>query len=179
VKPVWVAVSALTATGVLAALLAWLSGAETQIDLREVTDASAFADPWDAPRPREARTSHRLQVSFAKDASAPAAAEPVLDTPEHAVDSAVSALAAGDDAAFVSTLLPRIRSDATPEAIARCRNRVTSTRVLPDWETSEVATEDGHEVRRVSMFGKSMTGFHHLGAAWLADRLWCLPTGAP
>jgi hypothetical protein len=67
----------------------------------------------------------------------------------------------------------------TPETFARCKNRVASTRVLPDWETAEDTTENGHPVRKVSIFGKSMTGFHDLDGAWLADRFWCLPTGVP
>jgi hypothetical protein len=102
-----------------------------------------------------------------------------LDTPEHAVDAAVRAFASGDADAFRGTLLPRVRNEVTADVFARCQQWIGTRRVLPDWEMAETAREDGHDVRRVSMFGKSMTGFHAIDGRWLADRVWCLPTGVP
>lgn len=81
------------------------------------------------------------------------------------------------DEAFAATFLPSVT--VTPEATAACKKRVQAVAVRPDWEMAQDSTEQGHAVRRVSMFGKSMTGVHETGHRWLADALWCVPTGLP
>ena len=63
--------------------------------------------------------------------------------------------------------------------IAGCRKKVASAVVMPDWEMAENEVVNGRRVRRVSMFGKSMTGFHEIDGRWLADAAWCVPVGVP
>ena len=93
------------------------------------------------------------------------------------VDTQLMLLREGRDADFRATFLPTVA--VTPEAIAACRRRIDQVPVKPDWEVAEDVVIDGHAVRRVSMFGKSMTGFHELSGRWLADAVWCVPTGLP
>lgn len=85
-------------------------------------------------------------------------------------------LAADRDDEFRNTFVSSIRDQVTPEAIAACKRKVVGKSVRPDWEVAESSVEGGQRVVRVSMFGKSMTGFHEekLGI-WLADAVWCLP----
>ena len=99
-----------------------------------------------------------------------------LSSPRSAVDSAARFLEANDEGRFRQTLLPAVSGQLTPEQFARCRARVAQGPLTPDWETAVRATEGGHEVVRVSLFGKALTGFHELGGRWLADSPWCLPT---
>ena len=102
-----------------------------------------------------------------------------LISPEATVSTQVRLLAEGRDEAFRETFLPQIRDKVTPEAIAACRKRLAESRVQPDWEVAEDSQQDGHRVQRVSMWGKSTTGFHDTNGAWLADSVWCQPTGVP
>jgi hypothetical protein len=102
-----------------------------------------------------------------------------FSTPERAVDSALKMLQLGDEAGFRTTFLPAVQGQITPEVFATCRAFVQRTKVMPDWETSESSTQAGRAVKRVSMFGKSLTGFHEIDGRWYADRVWCLPTGVP
>ncbi len=69
-------------------------------------------------------------------------------------------LEAGDRDLFRETFLPSVQPQVTAEAFAACRKRVRQVPVRPDWEMSEASASGGHRVVRVSMFGKSTTGFH-------------------
>jgi hypothetical protein len=100
-----------------------------------------------------------------------------LDFPQSTVETQLRLLHENRDADFRATFLPTVA--VTPEAIAACKKRIDQVPVKPDWEMAEDAFVDGHAVKRVSMFGKSMTGFHDLGGKWLADAVWCVPTGLP
>jgi hypothetical protein len=82
--------------------------------------------------------------------------------------------------AFRATFTPTVAASITADMMEACRTRVHQVPVQPDWEMAEDSTENGHHVRRVSMFGKSMTGFHEQpDGSWLADAVWCLPVGLP
>lgn len=104
-----------------------------------------------------------------------------LDSAESTVRTQTALLRDRRDEEFTDTFLPAIRGQLTARALARCRQRViTSNRgIAPDWETAEETLEDGHRVRRVSIFGHETTGFHEVDGRWLADRLWCVPTDVP
>jgi hypothetical protein len=80
-----------------------------------------------------------------------------------------------------ATFTEDIRSRVTDEVVEACRVRIHQIAVRPDWEMAEEAVDDrGRSVRRVSMFGKSVTGFHEeANGRWLADAIWCVPTGLP
>jgi hypothetical protein len=88
-------------------------------------------------------------------------------------------LESGKPDLFRETFLPSVQPQVTAETFEACRKRVRQVPVRPDWETAEVGALGGHRVVRVSMFGKSMTGFHEVDGRWLADALWCLPVGLP
>ncbi len=102
-----------------------------------------------------------------------------LSSPRSTVDTQLALLRSGDDAAFRQTFLERVRPLVTPEAIAACRRRVEQVPVRPDWEMAESSSGPDGRAVRVSMFGKSETGFHDVGGKWLADAVWCVPTGIP
>ena len=110
-------------------------------------------------------------------------ARPTLDlhSAEATVETAATLLREGRDDEFILTFLPAIRPRLTPRALERCRARVvtSNTPLRPDWEVAEETTEDGHRVRRVSMYGHETTGFHEIDGQWLADRAWCVPTDVP
>jgi hypothetical protein len=99
-----------------------------------------------------------------------------LATPKDTVATQVRLLAEGDDEGFRATFLPDVRARVTPDAIRACKQRVAGRGVFPDWETAEDAVESGQRVRRVSMYGKSLTGFHEVATdVWLVDAVWCVP----
>lgn len=98
-----------------------------------------------------------------------------LSSAEATVKSAVAALVAGRDRDFADTFLPDVVRQLDPDLIARCRARVIAAPVRPDWEVAEERVVAGRRVRLVSMYGKSMTGFHDVAGRWLADRIWCAP----
>jgi hypothetical protein len=100
-----------------------------------------------------------------------------LASPQATVETQLELLRGGRDSELRTTFLPSV--SVTSEAIETCKRRVRSVPVRPDWEMAEDRVEQGHRVRRVSMFGKSMTGFHEMGRAWLADAVWCVPVGLP
>ncbi|MHB1843662.1 MAG: hypothetical protein ACYCWW_02345 [Deltaproteobacteria bacterium] len=102
-----------------------------------------------------------------------------LISPESAVSTQVRLLEEGRDQEFKATFMPDVQDQLTPDAIEACRKRLAQVRVQPDWEMAEDGAADGHKVERVSMFGKSMTGFHDMNGQWLADAVWCLPVGLP
>jgi hypothetical protein len=100
-----------------------------------------------------------------------------LSSPRQTVDTQMKLLAEGRDGEFRATFLPGVAISA--DQIEACRKRVANTVVRPDWEMAEDVLVNGHRVRRVSMFGKSMTGFHDVQGKWLADAVWCVPVGLP
>ena len=102
-----------------------------------------------------------------------------VSSPQSTVASSLRFLEADDELRFRQTLLPSVAAKLTPETFADCRAHLARGPVTPDWEVAERTVQDGHLVVRVSMFGKSLTGFHELRGRWLADALWCLPTGLP
>jgi len=113
-------------------------------------------------------------------ANAPAGLDPVmLASPQTTVQTQLRLLESGRQDLFRETFLPSAQPQVTAAAFAACRQRVRQVPVRPDWEMSEASTSGGHRIVRVSMFGKSMTGFHEVDGRWLADALWCLPVGLP
>jgi hypothetical protein len=119
-------------------------------------------------------------VTPAPAATTPAGLDPVmLASPQTTVQTELQLLESGKQDLFRETFLPSVQPQVTSEAFAACRQRVRQVPVRPDWETAEASTSGGHRVVRVSMFGKSMTGFHEVDGRWLADAVWCLPVGLP
>jgi hypothetical protein len=164
---------ALVFAAVAAFLLLRRSEPETKAAASEVAPASPTAAPTaaahpnaDTPLPPAAPPRARL------DAAA-------LASPQTAVQTALRLLDSGDQDLFRETFLPSVQPQVTADAFAACRRRVRQVPVRPDWEVAEEATSAGHHVLRVSMFGKSMTGFHDVDGRWLADAVWCLPVGLP
>ncbi len=102
-----------------------------------------------------------------------------LISPEATISTQVRLLEEGRDREFKATFMPEVQDQLTPDAIEACRKRLAQVRVQPDWEVAEDSVVDGRRVERVSMFGKSMTGFHDVDGSWLADAVWCLPVGLP
>lgn len=139
---------------------------ETAPDTPAAAPAAAARPNPDAPQTAAARPRAGLD---------PAA----LASPQSAVQTALRLLDSGDLDLFRETFLPSVKPQVTPDAFAACRRRVRQVPVRPDWEMVEESTSSGHRVVRVSIFGKSMTGFHDVDGRWLADALWCLPVGLP
>ena len=103
-----------------------------------------------------------------------------LTDPRATVDTQIELLTSNRDDELRATFMPNIREKLTPQAIATCKRKVESHPVRPDWEMAEEATVDGRRVRRVSMFGKSMTGFVEARPnVWLADDVWCVQGQLP
>jgi hypothetical protein len=139
------------------------------------------------PAPAPAPTAPvQVEVTpIVTSAAAPPLAPPPPPPPgtdaEHAVEMQLHLIADGDLDALRATFTPEIRTRVTADVLAACRVRVRQVPVRPDWEmaTDEI-DEHGQRVRRVSMFGKSLTGFHEQpDGRWLADALWCVPVGLP
>jgi hypothetical protein len=137
--------------------------------------------PESQPGPPAARpTAPPAPVTPAPDANAPAGLDPVtLASPQTTVQTQLRLLEGGNADLFRQTFLPSVRPQVTAEAFEACRKRVRQVPVQPDWEMAEASTSGGDRVVRVSMFGKSMTGFHDVDGHWLADAVWCLPVGLP
>ena len=95
------------------------------------------------------------------------------------VQTELRLLEAGKQELFRQTFLRSVQPQVTTEAFEACRKRVQQVLVRPDWETAKPGKSRGHRVVRVSIFGKSMTGFHEVDGRWLADAVWCLPVGLP
>jgi len=100
-----------------------------------------------------------------------------LTSPTATVDSQMMLLRENRDEEFRKTFLPSVPISA--DQIDACKKKIASSVVKPDWEMAEEQVVNGHRVKRVSMFGKSMTGFHDMSGKWLADYLWCVPVGVP
>ncbi len=114
-------------------------------------------------------------ASSASSAMAPGAVD--LSSPKATVETQLRLLQEGKDDELRKTFLPSVGISA--DQLDACKKKIASSVVKPDWEMAEEEVVNGHRVRRVSMFGKSMTGFHDIGGKWLADALWCLPVGVP
>lgn len=104
-----------------------------------------------------------------------------LQSAESTVTTQARLLRDGRDDEFIATFLPSVRARLTPRALERCRARVVTSGIplRPDWEVADESVEDGHRVRRVSIYGHETTGFHEIDGRWLADRAWCVPTDVP
>ena len=145
----------------------------TRVDTVQAVDA-AGASPAPAP------SAHEIPAKPAPHSTLPIPA-PLVDArdlaaPKVTVKTQLALLSAGRIEAFRETLLPSLRPSLTAALFAACQHRIRQSAVLPDWEMAEEAVVEGHRVIRVSMFGKSMTGFHNIGDRWLADSVWCRPT---
>ena len=103
----------------------------------------------------------------------------MLASPGATVQTELRLLEAGKQELFRQTFLRSVQPQVTAEAFEACRKRVQQVLVRPDWETAKPGKSRGHRVVRVSIFGKSMTGFHEVDGRWLADAVWCLPVGLP
>ena len=150
------------------------------------SDVAPRAPTAAAPAPGRPGGDVPVAVRPANDAAAtpPPAARARLDrvalaSPQRTVQTALGLLEAGDLDLFRQTFLASVQPQVTADAYAACRRRVRQVPVRPDWEVAEESTSAGHRVVRVSIFGKSMTGFHDVDGRWLADALWCLPVGLP
>lgn len=108
-------------------------------------------------------------------------APPRPSSPRENLAIAMRLLEAGDDDAFRATFLPSVRSQLTTSAIESCRRRLVGKTLKPDWEVAESSVEPNEagaaeRIVRVSIFGKSMTGFHEVAPdEWLTDAAWCVP----
>lgn len=104
-----------------------------------------------------------------------------LAAAEDTVRTQVSLLEADRDAELRDTFLPAVRSQLDDDALAFCKQRVRGRLVRPDWEMAEEGVTDaGERIRRVSMFGKSLTGFVEVAPGrWLADSVWCVQGRLP
>jgi hypothetical protein len=148
---------------------------------RSGTQAGRTQAPTSEGQPATA-TPPAPATSVAPKAAAnhPAGLDPAaLASPRSTVQTELRLLEAGEQDLFRETFLPSVQSRVTAETFAACRRRVRQAPVRPDWETAEAGASGGHRVVRVSIFGKSMTGFHETDGRWLADALWCLPIGLP
>jgi hypothetical protein len=127
-----------------------------------------------------------IAASCDRTPASPRAAAPATPPPpappaetkgaEHAVAAQLQLIENGRLEDLRETFMPEVRDRVTADALHACRVRIHQVPVRPDWEMAE----DGPGVRRVSMFGKSMTGFHEQpDGRWLADTLWCVPVGLP
>jgi cytoskeletal protein RodZ len=98
-----------------------------------------------------------------------------LDSPKETVETQIALLRADRDAELRATFLPAVRATLTDDDLAFCKQKVRTRPVRPDWEMAEDGvTAEGRPIRRVSMFGKSMTGFVEAAPGeWLADSVWC------
>ena len=169
---------ALACAAIAAFLLLRRSGTEA----RPPSGTTANSPGRTAPRAGE---QNRDAVESAPRSSPrPATAPPelkeaALASPRNAVQTALRLLDNGEQDLFRETFLPSVQPQVTAEAFDACRRRVRQAPVRPDWEMAEESAAGGERVVRVSMFGKSMTGFHDVNGRWLADSLWCLPTGLP
>lgn len=109
------------------------------------------------------------------------AAVVLLRSPRDTIATQQRLLDEHDDAAFRRTFLRSVQSELTDAAIEACRRRLAGKTLHPDWAVAEESVEPGdggvaERVVRVSIFGKSMTGFHEVSpGTWLADAAWCVP----
>lgn len=185
-------VIAVAMMGIAVVVLVWMS-ARSRPEV-ETRDSARSAAPGELSSPPRA-TGAAPKVDAMPSASAPSAptgtanappsstppAKLALASPREAVETQLRLLSARDDETFRRTFLPEVQPDLTDQAVEGCRRRVGSRKVKPDWEVAEESVERTdagaqRRVLRVSMFGKSMTGFHEVAPGeWLADAVWCVP----
>jgi hypothetical protein len=162
---------------VCAAVVAFLLLRRRGTDARRYPAATSESQPG-APAARPAAPPAPAASTAA--ANAPARLESImLAAPQTTVLTQLRLLEGGNADFFRQTFLPSVQPQITAEAFEACRQRVRQAPVRPDWEMAETSTSGGHRVLRVSMFGKSTTGFHQVDGRWLADAVWCLPVGSP
>jgi hypothetical protein len=140
------------------------------LGLALVTTTQAVAPP--------ARSSSPAPIASA----VPASAVPVrLDSPKETVETQIALLRADRDDDLRATFVVAVRASITDDDLAFCKQKVRTRPVRPDWEMAEDGvTQDGDPIRRVSMFGKSMTGFvESAPGQWLADSVWCTQGRSP
>ena len=145
---------------------------------RPAPSETAPATPAAAPAAPTRPSSDAPQTAAARAQTA-GLDQAALASPQRTVQTALRLLDSGDLDLFRQTFLRSVQPQITPDAFAACRRRVRQVPVRPDWEMAEQSTSAGHRVVRVSIFGKSMTGFYDVGGRWLADALWCVPVGVP
>ncbi len=166
---------ALACAAVVAFLLLRRSGTEAGRN----PAATSESQPG-TPTTGQATPAPAVPVTPRAAANPPAGLDPAaLASARDTVQTELRLLEAGERDLFRETFLPSLQSQVTAEAFTACRQRVRQVPVRPDWEMAEVSASGGHRVVRVSMFGKSMTGFHEVDGRWLADAVWCLPVGLP
>lgn len=147
--------------------------------------ASAAPAPAPSPEPRTVTALPATSSEHPKPA-APAGRDASVasprahalphEGPRRALDAQIAALAAGDLRAFVEGFTADVQPLVTADVFATCRGRILGAVVRPDWEVAEESTSNGHRAVRVSIFGKSMTGFVEMAPdQWKVDRVWCLP----
>jgi len=78
------------------------------------------------------------------------------------VQTELRLLEGGEQDLFRETFLPSVQPQITAEAFAACRKRVRQVPVAAGLGDDRGRRLGGHRVVRVSMFGKSMTGFHEV-----------------
>jgi len=143
----------------------------------------APADPSRAlePPPPTVTTSPSPSPPAPAPTPVPAATPQPGTAPEATVARQLALIDAGKLDELRATFVPELRDRVTADVLARCQVRIHQVPVRPDWEMAEDDTDErGARVRRVSMFGKAMTGFHwQPDGSWLADAIWCLPVGLP
>jgi hypothetical protein len=74
-----------------------------------------------------------------------------------------------------------MQGQLTADTIAYCKWKASTRPVRPDLEMAEDdVTDRGERIQRVSMFGKSLTGFVEVEKGrWLADSVWCAQGRSP
>ena len=153
----------------------WLRRSGTEAERKPVGTSESQPAPAVATSPAPA-----VPVTPRASANPPAGLDPAaLASPRATVQTELRLLEGGEQDLFRQTFLPSVQARITAEAFAACRQRVRQVPVRPDWEMAEASASGGRRVVRVSMFGKTMTGFHEVDGRWLADALWCLPVGLP
>ncbi len=167
--------------GVLLATSLWLA-----LFPRTTRPPPKVATP-SAPTHDDAGEGARLDTGVARRAPPPqgsgsgaprpppasAAAKP---SPKGALRAQEELLARGDLAGFRQTFLPPLDAKVGDAEFEACKRRLGNRPVTPDWEMAEEEMTDAGRVVRVSVFGKSMTGFHEVNGRWLADAVWCVPS---
>ena len=166
---------ALACAAVVAFLLLRRSGTEAGRN----PAATSESQPG-TPTTGQATPAPAVPITPKATANPPAGLDPAaLASPRATVQTELRLLEGGEQDLFRQTFFPAVQPQVTADAFAACRKRVRQVPVRPDWEMAEVSASGGHRVVRVSMFGKSMTGFHEVDGRWLADAVWCLPVGLP
>jgi hypothetical protein len=155
----------------------WWALDDAEPDAEPATRVVSLVSPQSPPQLDAARASPQpLPVAVPTEQLAARA----LSSAQSTVQTQQSLLEDNQYALFVQSFTEAQRAVVTREAFDACRVRVKQVPVRPDWEMAESSVVDGHAVRSVSMFGKSLTSFRETeDGRWLADSVWCLPVGLP